>query len=106
MKSRTLCFPPGRIAPGMTLAKAITDRDGNTLLTAGTVLNLEMLDRLIRRGIETVSVLLLDTRDEETIAEELRAAQSRVEAIFRGDGSHARAELRDSILNFRLESTQ
>ena len=50
MKTRALCLSPGRIAPGMTLAKAVTDRDGNTLLAAGTVLDSEMLDRLIQIG--------------------------------------------------------
>ena len=29
MKTRALCLSPGRIAPGMTLARAVTDREGN-----------------------------------------------------------------------------
>ena len=106
MKSRSLYFPPGGIAPGMTLAKTIIDRDGHALLTAGTVLTLEMLDRLVRRGIETVAVLVVDTRDEETIARELEVAKSRVKTIFRGAGSPAREQLRTAILNYRQESTK
>ena len=106
MKSRTMFFSPGRAAPGMTLAKAITDREGHALLASGTVLSSEMLDRLIRRGIETLSVLVLDTRDDETIAGELFTARTRVETIFRGTGSPARDELRLAILDFRLESTK
>ena len=106
MKSRTVFFAPGRVAPGMTLARAITDREGKTLLAQATVLDTEMLDRLIRRGVETVAVLVRDTRDEETIAEELRTAEARVGAIFRGDGGPAREALRAAILNFRLESTK
>ena len=58
MKSRTLCFAPGRITPGMVLAKAVVDHDGKTLLTQGTEFTLELVDRLIRRGVETVSVLV------------------------------------------------
>lgn len=103
MKSRTICYSPGRVAPGMSLAKAVQDRDGNILLAAGTVLELEMIDRLIRRGVETISVLVPDTRDEETIALELQAAQARIDTIFRGTGSPARDMLRAAVTSYRLE---
>ena len=106
MKSRTMHFAPGRVTPGMTLAKAITDRDGHALLASGTVLDVEMLDRLVRRGVESIAVLVLDTRDEETIASELVAPKSRVEVIFREDDSPARSALRAAVLNYRLESAK
>lgn len=106
MKSRILCLPPAKITPGMMLAKAITDRDGHTLLAAETRLELEMLDRLVRRGIESVFILATDTRDEETITRELLDAQARVENIFRGKTSPAREALHAAILDFRLESTR
>lgn len=104
MKLRTLYFAPARVTPGMLLAKAITDRDGHALLASGAVLDEEVLDRLIRRGVESVAVLVPDHRDEETIATELRLAEERVEVIFRGPGSAAREELRAAVLNFRRES--
>jgi hypothetical protein len=103
MKSRTMCFAPGRVIPGMALATPVVDDEGHTLLVAGTILDSEMLDRLIRRGVETISVLVLDARDEATIAMELRAAQARVAHIFRAPGSASREALRESILAFRLE---
>ena len=106
MKSRIVCLAPGHLTPGMTVAVPISDHDGHILLAAGTVIESDMLERLIRRGIETVSVLIEDTRDEETIAMELRAAEARVEYIFRGNGSPAREELHASILNFRQENTR
>ena len=107
MKFRTLCFAPNRITPGMTLAKAVSEHDGHTtLLTEGTVLDEEMLARLIHRGVETVSVLVPDHRNEEEIAEEQRLALARVDAIFREDGNPARAALRATITRYRLESTQ
>ena len=106
MKSRIICLPPGRVAPGMTLATSVTGHDGQALLSAATVLNSEMIERLIRRGIETVSVLLLDTRDDETIAQEISAAKSRVDYIFRGKGSSARETLCASILDYRMELTK
>lgn len=106
MKTRALCLSPGRIAPGMTLAKAITDRDGNTLLAAGTVLDSEMLDRLIRRGVEAMTVLVVDTRDADTIASELSSAEARVGYIFRGRSSPSRDALHKTILNYRLENAR
>ena len=107
MKFRTLCFAPNRITPGMTLAKAVSEHDGHsTLLTEGTVLDEEMLARLIHRGVETVSVLVPDHRSEEEIAEEQQLALARVDAIFREDGNPARAALRATITRYRLESTQ
>ena len=106
MKSRTMFFAPGRAAPGMTLAKAISDREGHALLAAGTVLSSEILDRLIRRGVPTLCALVLDARDDETIASELSTATTRVATIFRGHGSPARDELRAAILNYRQEATQ
>lgn len=105
-KFRTLCLAPARATPGMKLARAIHDREGSVLLAAGTTLDLPMLERLIRRGVETVAVLVPDARDEETIAGELVAARSRIDTIFRGPGSVAREALRDAILEFRIETTQ
>lgn len=106
MKTRTLCLSPARVAPGMTLAKAVTDRDGNTLLASATVVDAAMLDRLTRRGVEALSVLVVDTRDADTIAGELATVEERVKYIFRGPGSQAREALRLSILAFRWEHTR
>lgn len=106
MKSRTLCFAPGRITPGMVLAKAVIDHEGKTLLTQGTVFSLEIIDRLLRRGVEAVSVLIPDSRSDEMIAEEMRLVSTRVDAIFRHPGSAAREELRAAILGFRQEITR
>jgi len=103
MKSRIICLAPGRAVPGMTLATSIIGLDRQTLLSAGTVLDSEMLERLIRRGIEAITILLPDVRDEETIALEIEAAQSRVDYIFRDKGSSVRDQLRTTILNYRLE---
>jgi len=103
MKSRIICLAPGRAVPGMTLAASITGQDGQALLSAGTVLDSEMLERLIRRGIETITILLPDARDEETIALEIENTQARVAYIFREGGSSAKDQLRTAILNYRLE---
>lgn len=106
IKQRIMCLAPGRATPGMTLARHVLDREGAVLLTAGTMLDLAMLERLIRRGVDAISVLLPDTRDDETIARELAAVGERIGHIFRGPGNAARDELRAAVLEFRVEATQ
>ena len=90
----------------MTLAKAATNRDNQILLATGTILDAAMLDRLIRRSVETVSVQVPDTRDEETIASERQATETRVAHIFRHAGSPAKEALYQAILKLRLESVK
>lgn len=106
MKYRTITLAPGRVAPGMALAGNVVDKDGNALLTSGTVLDAGTLDRLSRRGVEAIEVLLLDTRDAESIAQEVARAEVRVARIFRGSGSPARTQLQASMLRYRQESTR
>ena len=106
MKTRTFYFAPGRAAPGMTLARPVLDKDGHTLISAGTTLDSDMLERLVRRGVEAIAILTPDTRDPATIAEEVSLAEGRVAAIFRGTGSPARNELQEAVLAYRRESLQ
>lgn len=106
MKMRAVCLTPGRAESGMTLAEGVENHEGHTLLVAGTVLDSEMLEHLIHRGVETLHVLVPDLRDEATIALELRAAEERIAHIFRGEGGLAREALRCSVLHFRQENTQ
>lgn len=106
MKSRMIHLPILCAAPGMTLALAITDRAGRTLFTAGTVLDAAMLDRLSKRGIESLATLVADTRDAAVIEEEVRSAESRVLQIFRGSGSAARTTLQSVILAHRTEGAR
>jgi len=105
-KQRIMCLAPGRATPGMALARPVLDRESAVLLAAGTVLDLDMLERLIRRGVATISVLVPDGRDDETIARELLAVQDRIERIFRGPSTTARDALRAAILEFRTETTR
>lgn len=106
MKFRTICLAPGRAAPGMTLAATVTDRHARTLLSAGTVLDSTLIDRLSRRGVDVVWVSIPDTRDPAIIAQSLVGAEARVAQIFRGPGSPAREALQAEILRFRQESLQ
>jgi DNA helicase IV len=106
MKFRTISLAPGRAAAGMILAGAVIDREGHSLLAAGTVLDASIIDRLSRRGIESIAVNVPDTRSPETIAEALRLAEARVALIFRGDGNAARAQLHSAVLHYRQEANK
>ena len=106
MKSRTIHLPILCVVPGMTLASALSDRQGRVLFAAGTVLDAVMLDRLNKRGIESVAANVVDTRDTATISEEVLAAESRVQQIFRGAGSAAREELQIAVLAYREEGAR
>lgn len=103
MKTRLVCLPPGQLAPGMTVAAAVTSAQGGVLLAAGTVLDETVLENLRRRGVGFVSVAISDSRDEVTVERELRAAAERVEFIFRGQGSSAREALRATVNAYRMK---
>lgn len=103
MKLRQVCLAPGLVSPGMTLAIAVSGRDGHSLLEAGASLDTDMLERLIRRGIESLWVQIPDERDAETIALEIQTMEKRVDQIFRGAGSPARDELHQVVREYRRE---
>ena len=104
MKLRQVCLAPGLASPGMILASAVSGRDGHALLEAGATLDSDMLERLVRRGVEALWVRIPDERNDETIALEIRTMENRVNAIFRGPGSPARDELHQVILDYRGEA--
>jgi hypothetical protein len=90
----------------MVLAKPVYDREGAILLTAETVLDSFMFEQLIRRGIEALWVRVPDSRDKETIAQELADIRAQIDTIFRGSGSAARSQLRDTVLDYRIENAR
>ncbi|WP_153115017.1 hypothetical protein [Rhodocyclus tenuis] len=106
MKTRTVWLPPGRVAPGMTLAVPVIGRDGKTLLAAGVTLDPTTLDRLTRRGVEALAVSEIDARDPAELARERAASEERLRHLFRGEGSDARSELHAALLAWRLEELQ
>lgn len=109
MKTRTICLPPGQLQPGMTLEAPIVGPQGTVLFAAGSTLDEYALKQIGRRAIESVTVSVPDSRDEETIAREVAAASARVEFIFRGNdssGSSARAALRNIVMNYRRRQAE
>jgi hypothetical protein len=61
---------------------------------------------LRRRAIEFVTVSVPDSRDEATIARELAEAVARVDYIFRGTRSSARAALHEAVLSYRRSQAE
>jgi hypothetical protein len=90
----------------MALAKPVYDREGSVLLTADTVLDAAMFEQMLRRGVKTILVRVPDCRDEETIARELADIRARIETIFRGLGNAGRDQLRDAVLDYRIENAK
>lgn len=103
MKVRTVCLTPWHVAPGIPLAKAALQRNGNILLAAGTVLTEAHLTHLRERGIDLICVELPDHRSAEAIGQDIIDAETRVTYLFRGPGSPERVELRDAIMDYRRQ---
>lgn len=106
MKMRTVCLAPGRIPAGAEVALPVTGMGGKILLAPGAALDAQIVENLCRRGVEAVFVRIHDDRDEATVARELAEAKSRVNQIFRGEGSTARNELKAAVLYYRREATR
>ncbi len=84
MTERNVCLSILRLQPGMRLARAVMRPDGAVLMPAGAEIDESALKQLPQRGIEFVFVVEADTRDAETIARDVAAAEERVNFIFRG----------------------
>ena len=76
------------------------------LLAAGAVLDLAILEKLMRRGIGAAFIQVPDTRDTATIAGELCSVNARIERIFRGPSNTVRDELRAAVQEFRSETSK
>jgi len=101
MKTRTVCLPPGELAPGMVVASQVCGPQGAVLLAAGAVLDEATLENLRRRNLEFLSVHVADPRDDATIAADIAAAVARIDHIFRGEGSAQRRALREAVAAYR-----
>ena len=106
MKTRIVCLPPGELLPGMIVATQVNGAQGTALIAAGTTLDEPMLEKLKRRGIETLSVVVPDSRDEATIAREIEEAIARIEFIFRGQSSPARDALQETLISYRRKQAE
>lgn len=106
MKTRIVCLPPGQLQPGMIVATQVSRGQGAVLIAAGATLDASMLEKLKRRGVETLSVVVPDPRDEATIAHEVEDAIARIEFIFRGQGSPARDSLKEALTSYRRKQAE
>lgn len=98
--------PPGKLLPGMVVARPANGAQGSALLATGSVLDQKTLDSLHRHGIEFLTVDIPDSRDPQTISREIKEAEARVDYIFRGQGTLARARLHDTLIDYRREQAE
>lgn len=96
-------LPLKELQPGMTLAAAVRDQAGSTLLSPGAVLSEANIASLGRRGIECLTVE--QEVQESPAAAEARRHQiaARLDHLFRraGDSTTTQA-LRDAVAQYRL----
>ncbi|MFA7279013.1 MAG: hypothetical protein WC100_02855 [Sterolibacterium sp.] len=106
MKNRSICLAPGRLKPGMLTAAPILVRQGEELLPANCTLDDAMIDSIRRRAIHCVRVNVSDERDQAEIARDIATEEKRLNYIFRGESSEARAELLKAMCQFRTWQLQ
>lgn len=92
---------PARARPGMRLLADVRVSNGAILLPAGTLLDDRAVQRLIQRSIEFILVAVPDDRSPTQQAQDVQAAELRLEHIFRGASTPARNLLRDSVSTYR-----
>lgn len=100
--SDALELPLDEIQPGMTLAVAVMDRNGQVLLPAGLALTESHIDSLRRRGIDRLAITPPEAPDAK--ARQREAARARVMHIFRHTADDPAAQpLLHAVLAFREE---
>lgn len=106
--TRLACRPrrlvPARAEAGMRLIEDVCLPNGATLLSAGTVLETDSLQRLVQRQVDIIVVAVPDDRTPEQVAADLEAITTRLGHIFRGPNSPARQLLKESVVAYRLAS--
>lgn len=100
-RMRLLCVPPAHLEAGMLVAVPVCSRAGAILVTTGSVLDAARIGNLQRRGVSCVTVSVPDPRDAAQRDTEIAAALARVDQIFRGEGSEARAALHQALRAYR-----
>ncbi|MCK6374536.1 MAG: hypothetical protein L6Q69_10560 [Zoogloea sp.] len=90
------------VQPGMALAAAVVDRNGQVLLPAGLTLAENHIESLRRRGIERLSIAQPEAPDAK--ARQREAMRARVMHIFRHTADDPAAQpLLHAVLAFREE---
>jgi hypothetical protein len=94
--------PLDEVAEGAQLFEQVADRQGNVLLPAGAELTASLIRSLQRRGIETV-IVVDDSVSQEALAQAREQASARLDTLFRNSSGRASDELRQMVLEYRLE---
>ena len=103
--SRSL--PLDRLHPGMVLAEPLTDRHGEPLLAAGTILSGSLLAALSTRGVGQLVVSMNGDTPLMVNEQDTEPARRRVAHLFRrmGDDAVTRA-LAETVLDFRTGKSE
>ncbi len=92
-----------RASPGMTLGAPVCDRQGSTLLLAGSVLTATTLMSLQRRGVTGIEILQEPTEELPAIAAPCpKAVMERLDYVFRFSAGQGGAELRAALQALKL----
>ena len=104
MKIRLTRIPLSCAVPGMKLAEAVSNKQGNPLLLADTELTETLLTGLWRHKVDFISILVEDRRSEAELAAERAAVTDRVRRLFRNyEHDPDMQALCHLILEYRLE---
>jgi hypothetical protein len=90
-------------SPGMALSDDLLDAMGKILLPKGSILTETTISSLLRRGVDTLSILGEEVSDIDDMAE-LERHRQRLARLFRKHGEEDMATeiLRQFVINFRL----
>ena len=95
--------PLDQLLPGATLGDNVQDEAGRVLLRVGAVVTESAIEALRRRGIEQVSVEVVEKMNAEQFANEKMRLETRLHDAFRRAGeSEANRQLFQAVLEFRL----
>lgn len=102
-------IPLDQATPGMVLADAVREADGNVLLQAGVSLGETQLASLLRRGIRGISIVVPPAAEVSNVPTAPEAprddvVRARVRRLFRKSETDATTHaLFKAVLEYRLE---
>ncbi len=101
MINRHRYLPISKVSPGMTLADDLLDKQGHTLLPAGTTLTAGMLKSISQHAIPQLSIAQESLSEQEQIVDYHQKAD-RLEVLFRqGPYNAPTSILHDYVRNYR-----
>lgn len=98
-------LPAAQLLAGMIVAEPVADEGGRVLLPAGTALTASQVDGLVRRGVTSVAVTVIESAaDPGERALRQERIRQQLDRLFRqaGNGQETRT-LQATVLAYSLE---